>query len=68
MKRLLIATAIALALIASASAQDPRWGVQQSPGWQPTGGWQCKGGLVRVTTSVDGLGGVDFYVAGAWFR
>jgi hypothetical protein len=34
--------------------------------WQPTGGWQC-GPHVRITTSVDGRDGINFFVTGAWF-
>jgi hypothetical protein len=40
--------------------------VAQSPGWHPTGGWQC-GPHTQISTSVDGRDGIDFFVAGAWF-
>jgi hypothetical protein len=58
MKRLLLYTAATLALVTSASAQ--------SPGWTPTGHWQC-GPYVRVTVSTDGFGALDWLVVGAWF-
>jgi hypothetical protein len=38
----------------------------QSPGWIPTGEWQC-GPHVRVVVSIDGYGAMDFFVKGAWF-
>jgi hypothetical protein len=31
----------------------------QTPGWRATGEWQC-GPYVRIITSVDGFGGMDF--------
>ena len=31
-----------------------------APGWRATGYWQC--GPVRITTSVDRYGGMDFFV------
>src|SRR5262245_23785770 len=37
----------------------------QTPGWRETGYWQC--GPVRIITSIDGFGGLDFFVIGAWF-
>ena len=61
MKRLLLATAAVLTVTATASAQSP------GPGWVPTGEWQCKGGLVRIISSTDGLGAVNFEIKGAWF-
>jgi hypothetical protein len=50
---------ITIALLAATIA------VGSAHGWQQTGGWQC--GFARVTTSNDGLGGIDFFVTGAWF-
>jgi hypothetical protein len=41
--------------------------VAQPAGWRPTGGWQC-GPHVRITTSIDGRDGIDFFVTGAWFN
>ncbi len=38
-----------------------------APGWKYTGGWVCKDGRVSVTHSNDGLGAVNFFIAGAWF-
>jgi hypothetical protein len=38
----------------------------QTPGWRATGEWQC-GPYVRIITSVDGFGGMDFLITGAWF-
>jgi hypothetical protein len=60
MTRLLLCTATLLALTASASAQSP------GPGWIPTGEWQC-GPHVRIISSTDGLGAVNFEIKGAWF-
>jgi hypothetical protein len=57
MKRLLLYSVMAHALITPAHAQ--------APGWIPTGEWQC--GPVRVVVSIDGYGAMDFFVAGAWF-
>jgi hypothetical protein len=54
---------ITIALLAATLAVGSAPG--QSPGWEQTGGWQC--GFARVTTSNDGLGGIDFFVTGAWF-
>jgi hypothetical protein len=39
----------------------------QTPGWHPTGEWQCKGGIVRIISSTDGRGAVNFEIKGAWF-
>jgi hypothetical protein len=58
MTRTLIAAAV-LAILASPA-------MAQSPGWRPTGGWQC-GPHTQITTSTDGRDGIDFFVAGAWF-
>jgi hypothetical protein len=44
---------------------QPVWA--QAPGWFPTGEWVCKGGLVRIISSTDRLGAVDFEIKGAWF-
>jgi hypothetical protein len=38
----------------------------QTPGWRETGYWQC-GPYVKIITSIDGFGGMDFLVVGAWF-
>ena len=57
MKRLLLYSVMAHALITPAHAQNP--------GWIPTGEWQC--GPVRIVVSIDGYGAMDFFVAGAWF-
>jgi hypothetical protein len=53
-----LALCILVALTAAAHAQ--------TPGWIPTGEWQC-GPHVRIVASTDGLGGMDFFVVGAWF-
>jgi hypothetical protein len=58
MKRILLRSITALALITPAYAQ--------APGWIPTGEWQC-GPHVRVVVSIDGFGAMDFFVQGAWF-
>jgi hypothetical protein len=58
MTRTLIAAAVLAILAFPAMAQ--------SPGWRPTGGWQC-GPHTQITTSTDGRDGIDFFVAGAWF-
>jgi hypothetical protein len=58
----LIALALtSLVWTSAAQAQSP------GPGWVPTGEWQCKGGLVRIISSTDGLGAVNFEIKGAWF-
>lgn len=56
--RSIIAAAIFIAATMPVNAQV-------APGWTPTGEWQC--GPVRVISSTDGFGGVDFFVIGAWF-
>jgi len=56
-KHLFIYAVLAHALITPAYAQ--------SPGWIPTGEWQC--GPVRIVVSIDGYGAMNFFVAGAWF-
>ena len=58
MPRLILAAALLLAATLPVSAQV-------APGWTATGEWQC--GPVRVISSTDGFGGVDFFVIGAWF-
>jgi len=58
MKRLLLCSVLAHALITPAYAQ--------APGWIPTGEWQC-GPNVRIVVSIDGYGAMNFFVAGAWF-
>ena len=50
---------LALALLAVATSAHAQW--------RETGGWQC-GPFVRVTTSIDGRDGIDFFVTGAWFN
>jgi hypothetical protein len=60
MKKLTIVSALALALVSGAAAAQ-----QVAPGWTATGEWQC--GPVRIITSTDGSGGLDFFVIGAWF-
>jgi hypothetical protein len=59
MKKLLLITVAALAFATQTKAQEV------APGWRPTGHWQC--GPVRIITSTDGFGGLDFFVVGAWF-
>ena len=59
MKRLLLYTAMALALATSAGA-SPWLNI-------PTGEWQC-GPHVKVVVSIDGYGAMDFHVIGAWFN
>jgi hypothetical protein len=59
MKRLLLATIVFAFVTSAAPAQ------QVAPGWRATGEWQC--GPVKVISSTDGFGGVDFFVVGAWF-
>jgi len=54
----LIAALLAHALITPAYAQ--------TPGWIPTGEWQC-GPNVRIVVSIDGYGAMNFFVRGAWF-
>jgi hypothetical protein len=58
MRRFLLSTATVLALVTFANAQ--------TPGWIPTGEWQC-GPHVRVIVSTDGFGALDWFVVGAWF-
>ena len=36
------------------------------PGWSYWNEWQC-GPYVRIVVSIDGKGGTDFFVRGAWF-
>jgi hypothetical protein len=48
------------ALASPANAQSP------GPGWTPTGEWQC-GPHVRIISSTDGFGAVNFEIKGAWF-
>ncbi len=57
MKRLLLATTLFACAVSTAPAQ--------APGWRITGEWQC--GPVKIITSGDGFGGIDFFVIGAWF-
>jgi hypothetical protein len=54
-----------LVLAAGLLASTPAATLEVAPGWHATGEWQC--GPVRVISSTDGQGGVDFYVQGAWF-
>ena len=64
MKAMLLWVLVVLAAVAlfahGAKAQS------SAPGWMPTGEWQC-GPHVRVIVSSDGLGGLDWFVTGAWF-
>ena len=52
---------IVAALLASTAAN-----AQTSPGWSYWNEWQC-GPYVRIVVSIDGKGGTDFFVRGAWF-
>jgi hypothetical protein len=58
-------TTLLIVAVALLGAVQPVWA--QAPGWRPTGEWQCKGGLVRIISSTDGLGAVNFEIKGAWF-
>jgi hypothetical protein len=55
LKRIVLIAALMAGTIQPAAAQ-----------WRETGGWQC-GPFVRVTTSIDDIDGIDFFVRGAWF-
>jgi hypothetical protein len=62
---IILMTAICVVTFWVFMAVRPAPAQEIAPGWRATGHWQC--GPVRIITSTDGFGGLDFFVIGAWF-